>query len=225
MTRDKNFLAGVHQLETFADLQFLLGRTVGEALDVLALALDGARQIGIVLLRLLDLVLLYDQRGYSLRPAQRNYGIAQYQKKCHYITYAEKWGFHRTKGLEHNGSIADHLLYSFFEMTDRIVVMSTCGSADEAERLARMLVERRLAACVSVVPGVRSFYRWQGAIESAGEWLLLAKSSRELFPDLAAALQEAHSYEVPEVLALPVTDGSASYLAWLAANLGSEQAQ
>jgi len=109
-------------------------------------------------------------------------------------------------------------------MTDQIVVISTCASAEEAERLSRLLVERRLAACVSVVPGVRSFYRWQGAIESAGEWLLLAKSSRAVFPALAAALEEAHSYEVPEVLALPVVAGAAKYLDWLAANVESQEA-
>ena len=100
--------------------------------------------------------------------------------------------------------------------------MSTCSSEEEAERLARMLVERRLAACVNVVPGVRSFYRWQGAIESAAEWLLIAKSSRELFAPLAAALEQAHSYEVPEVLALPVVEGTANYLNWLAASLEGE---
>lgn len=107
-------------------------------------------------------------------------------------------------------------------MTDRIVVLSTCSSEEEAERLARMLVERRLAGCVNVVPGVRSFYRWQGAIESAGEWLLVAKSSRDLFAALSAALEQAHSYEVPEVLALPVVDGSPNYLTWLAESLRGE---
>ena len=89
--------------------------------------------------------------------------------------------------------------------------------------MARMLVERRLAACVSVVPGVRSFYRWQGAIESAGEWLLLAKSSRERFSELSMALQQAHSYDVPEILALPVIEGAANYLNWLASSVGTEE--
>jgi len=106
-------------------------------------------------------------------------------------------------------------------MTDEIVVLSTCSSAEEAERLARLLVEERLAACVSVVPGVRSFYRWQGAVDCAAECMLLAKSSRGLFPALAAALEREHSYEVPELLALPVSEGSANYLNWLAANLRS----
>lgn len=110
-------------------------------------------------------------------------------------------------------------------MTDQIVVFSTCPSEEEAERLARLLVERRLAACVSVVPGVRSFYRWRGVIESSGEWLLVIKSSRGLFAPMAAALEHEHSYEVPEVLALPVVEGAANYLNWLSASLeGTESA-
>ena len=107
-------------------------------------------------------------------------------------------------------------------MTDQIVVLSTCASEQEAERLARMLVDRRLAACVSVVPGVQSFYRWQGAVQSAAEWLLIVKSSRSLFPALSSALEQEHSYEVPEVLALPVVAGSANYLNWMASNLRTE---
>jgi periplasmic divalent cation tolerance protein len=106
-------------------------------------------------------------------------------------------------------------------MTDKIVVLTTCGSEAEAERLARLLVEQRLAACVSVAPRLRSFYRWNSAVESAEEWLLLIKSARPLFERLCAALELAHSYEVPEVLALPVVDGSAGYLEWLQASLGA----
>jgi periplasmic divalent cation tolerance protein len=105
-------------------------------------------------------------------------------------------------------------------MTDKIVVFSTCVSAEEAEKLARLVVERRLAACASVVPNVRSYYRWQGAIETAGECLLVIKSAREQFAGLCATLERAHSYEVPEVLAVPVVAGSAPYLAWLEAGLG-----
>ena len=107
-------------------------------------------------------------------------------------------------------------------MTGHIVVLSTCSSEEEAERLARLLVERRLAACVSVVPGVKSYYRWKGAVESAGEWLLLVKSSRDLFPALSVVLEQEHSYELPEVLALPVVEGAPNYLNWLASNLRSE---
>lgn len=110
-------------------------------------------------------------------------------------------------------------------MTDQIVVLSTCSSAEEAERLARLLVEQRLAACVSVVAGVRSFYRWQGSVDSSTEWMLLVKSSRSLFAALTAALEQAHSYEVPEVLALPVVEGAANYLNWLASGLRSPESQ
>lgn len=110
-------------------------------------------------------------------------------------------------------------------MTDQIVVLSTCPSEEEAERLARMLVDRRLAACVSVVPGVQSFYRWQGAVESSGEWLLLAKSSRSLFAALSLVLEQEHSYEVPEVLALPVVAGAANYLNWMVSSLRTEDGQ
>lgn len=107
-------------------------------------------------------------------------------------------------------------------MTDKIVVLNTCDSEAEAERLARLLVNRHLAACVSVVPRLRSFYRWKGAVESQEEWLLLIKSSRPLFDRLRAAIEGAHTYEVPEVLALPVVDGAAPYLDWLETNLQAD---
>jgi periplasmic divalent cation tolerance protein len=103
-------------------------------------------------------------------------------------------------------------------------VLSTCGSEDEAERLARSVVAQHLAACVNVIPRVRSYYRWNGAIESAGEYLLVIKSSRDRMPALLASLEKEHSYEVPEVLALPVVDGAANYLNWLQASLESETA-
>jgi periplasmic divalent cation tolerance protein len=109
-------------------------------------------------------------------------------------------------------------------MTDKIVVLTTCGSEQEAERLARAMVEQRVAACVNVIPGLKSYYHWQGDLESAGEWLLLIKSSRAAFAGLRAALEKAHSYEIPEVIALPVVDGAPNYLNWLSTNLaaGSE---
>jgi len=100
-------------------------------------------------------------------------------------------------------------------MTDKIVVLSTCGSVDEAERLARHLVELRLAACVNVIPQIHSYYWWMGKVESSNEHLLVIKTSRELFDRLLPELESAHSYELPEVLALPVVDGSPAYLAWL----------
>ena len=107
-------------------------------------------------------------------------------------------------------------------MTDKIVILSTCASEEDAERLARALVDARLAACVNVLPKVRSFYRWKGAVEDAVECLLVIKSSRSLFGPLGAALEKEHPYELPEVIALPVLDGSPNYLSWLDENLGTE---
>jgi len=104
-------------------------------------------------------------------------------------------------------------------MTDKIIVLSTCGSAEEAETLARRLIELRLAACVTAVPGARSFYRWKGAVEDSVEWLLIIKSRRDLFERLRAELELAHSYEVPELLALSVVEGAPQYLNWLDAEL------
>jgi periplasmic divalent cation tolerance protein len=107
-------------------------------------------------------------------------------------------------------------------MTNKIVVFSTCGSEAEAERLARHLVGERLAACVNVVAPVRSFYRWQGVVENAEEWMLVIKSSRDLFARLRVVLEAAHSYELPEVLAVPVVEGSPTYMRWLDLELGPE---
>jgi periplasmic divalent cation tolerance protein len=100
-------------------------------------------------------------------------------------------------------------------MTDKIVIFNTCASSEEAARLARMLVERRLAACVNILPPIRSIYRWQGKIEDATEWLLIIKTSRPRFEELSEALRAAHSYDVPEILALPIVAGSPAYLDWL----------
>jgi periplasmic divalent cation tolerance protein len=100
-------------------------------------------------------------------------------------------------------------------MTDKIVVLSACGSPEEGERLARGLVEKRLAACVNIVPGARSVYRWKEAIEEEEEVLLVIKTSRALLEDLRAEIERLHSYEVPEVIAMQVVGGSERYLAWL----------
>jgi periplasmic divalent cation tolerance protein len=104
-------------------------------------------------------------------------------------------------------------------MTDKIVVLTTCDSEMLAEQLARHLVEHRLAACVNILPRGRSVYRWQEKIEDASEWVLLIKSSRELFTALSAEIRKLHTYEVPEVIALPVVDGSEAYLGWLQGQL------
>ncbi|MEO8048959.1 MAG: divalent-cation tolerance protein CutA [Acidobacteriota bacterium] len=104
-------------------------------------------------------------------------------------------------------------------MTDKIVVLTACDSEKHAVELARHLVEIRLAACVNILPKARSIYRWQEKIEDAGEWLLLIKSRRDLFTALRAEIQKLHTYEVPEVIALPVVDGSLPYLGWLEGEL------
>jgi len=101
-------------------------------------------------------------------------------------------------------------------MTDKRVVFTACGSAEEANRIARELVERRLAACVNIVPGVESVYRWKGEIESAAEWLLIVKTTAAAFEKLREAISELHSYDVPECVALTVEDGGADYLEWIA---------
>ena len=100
-------------------------------------------------------------------------------------------------------------------MTDKIVVFSACDSEEQARQIAVHLVEQRLAACVNIVSGARSIYRWKGKIEDASEWLLIIKSRRDLMDGLRAAVGTIHSYEVPELLAVPVVDGSESYLEWL----------
>ncbi|MGQ9584443.1 MAG: divalent-cation tolerance protein CutA [Anaerolineae bacterium] len=100
----------------------------------------------------------------------------------------------------------------------RLVVI-TCPSGEEAERIARTVVEERLAACVNVVPGVTSYYWWEGRVQQDAEWLLLAKTASARLEALTARVRELHSYEVPEVVALPIVGGSPGYLDWIAASL------
>ncbi len=104
-------------------------------------------------------------------------------------------------------------------MTDKIVVLGTCASPEEAQRVARGLVEKRLAACVNVIPGIRSVYRWKDAIEDEEEVLLLIKTSRALLEEVRDEIERLHSYEVPEVIALQIVDGSERYLAWMGREL------
>jgi periplasmic divalent cation tolerance protein len=106
-------------------------------------------------------------------------------------------------------------------MTDKRIVLSTTGSEDEARKIARHLVEHQLAACVNIVPGIESIYRWQGKIESSRECLLLIKTSAGQFPAVREAIQKLHSYELPECIAINVEDGSTDYLDWLGDSLGN----
>jgi len=99
---------------------------------------------------------------------------------------------------------------------DFVVVLVTAGSAEDAARIGRALVEERLVACANVVGPIRSIYRWQGAVEDAAEHLLLLKARAADFAAVEARVRALHAYEVPEILALGVHAGSAAYLAWLA---------
>jgi periplasmic divalent cation tolerance protein len=100
-------------------------------------------------------------------------------------------------------------------MTDKILVLTTAGSKEEARKIGRALVERLLAACVNIVPHVRSIYRWEGEVEEAEEWLLIIKTTRAAFERTRDAICELHSYDVPECICLPIEDGSVEYLSWI----------
>lgn len=106
-------------------------------------------------------------------------------------------------------------------MQDFIIVFVTVASAGEGDRLARALVDERLAACVNRIKSIKSVYRWQGNVEESEEELLIIKSRKELFPKLEARVRQLHSYSVPEVIALPVIEGSHDYLQWLEEELSS----
>jgi periplasmic divalent cation tolerance protein len=100
-------------------------------------------------------------------------------------------------------------------MTDKILVLTTAASKDEAGKIGRALVEGLLAACVNIVPQVRSIYRWEGEIEQAEEWLLIVKTTRAAFERVREAILELHSYDVPECISVAVDDGSVGYLSWI----------
>lgn len=98
---------------------------------------------------------------------------------------------------------------------DLIFVYMTAGSRDEAERIGRALVEEKLAACVNLLGGMTSIYRWQGAVETAEETVLIAKTQAHLFDRLASRVKELHSYSVPCIVELPIARGNPDYLGWL----------
>lgn len=98
---------------------------------------------------------------------------------------------------------------------DLVFAYITAGSPDEAKRIGRALVEERLAACANILPGMTSIYRWQGAVETAEEAVLIAKTRADLFERLAARVKELHSYDVPCVVELRIGRGNPDYLGWL----------
>jgi len=100
-------------------------------------------------------------------------------------------------------------------MTDFLIVFVTCGSEEEALKIAHALVEERLAACVNLVSPIRSIYRWEGKVWDEKEWLLIIKTRPGRFEDLEQRVKSLHSYSVPEIIALSIVKGAASYLDWL----------
>jgi periplasmic divalent cation tolerance protein len=104
-----------------------------------------------------------------------------------------------------------------------LMVMSNAPDKASAHALARALVETKLAACVTILPGVQSVYRWQGQIEQADEVTLLIKSTRQHYAQLQQTLISAHPYDVPELIAWPITEGYAPYLQWVAAETTSDK--
>jgi periplasmic divalent cation tolerance protein len=101
-------------------------------------------------------------------------------------------------------------------MTDKRIVLTTAGSEEEARKIARALVESRIAACVNIVPQIASVYRWQSKVEEAREWLLVVKTTAAAFGQVREAIAELHSYELPECICLIIEDGSPNYLQWIA---------
>ena len=99
--------------------------------------------------------------------------------------------------------------------TGKIVVLITTATEDEAHRIAEILVKQRKAACVNIVPEVQSLFRWQGKLDSARECLLIVKTKASMFPKVVETVKEVHSYEVPEIIALPIISGNEDYLKWL----------
>jgi periplasmic divalent cation tolerance protein len=105
-------------------------------------------------------------------------------------------------------------------MTDKKLVLTTAGSQAEAQKIARAMVERRLAACVNIVPQVQSVYRWKEKVEEAQEWLLVIKTTAQAFGRVHETIHEMHSYDLPECISVGIEDGSMEYLQWIAESVG-----
>ena len=110
-------------------------------------------------------------------------------------------------------------------MTDKRIVLTTASSEEEAAKIAHELVERRLAACVNIVPKMTSVYRWQGKVEEAAEWLLIVKTTAAAFAEVRQTIAEIHSYEVPECICLVIEDGSPNYLQWIGESVSAGESK
>lgn len=100
-------------------------------------------------------------------------------------------------------------------MSNYIVIYITTSSVNEAKKIGRALVEEKLAACSNIISPIRSIYRWQGKICDDKEALMILKTKKKLFKQIVATVEELHSYDVPEIIALPIIEGSDKYLSWL----------
>ena len=105
-------------------------------------------------------------------------------------------------------------------MTSHRIILTTAGSHREARKIARALVELRLAACVNIVPKVESVYRWQGKVETAQEWMLIIKTSQKRYKAVEKVIKQLHSYDLPECISIAVETGSKEYLKWLGEQVG-----
>ncbi len=103
-------------------------------------------------------------------------------------------------------------------MPEPIVVLVTCGSEEEALKIAKALVEEHLGACVNIVSPIRSIYRWEGRVWDEKEWLLIIKTQKQRFEELEKKVKSLHSYSAPEIISLPITEGSSAYLNWIKEN-------
>ena len=100
-------------------------------------------------------------------------------------------------------------------MTDKVVILVTAANQEESRKIARRLVEARLAACVNILPTVESVYRWQGQIAEEGECQLIIKSGKALYAEIETEILRLHSYRTPEIICLPIIEGSRDYLQWI----------
>jgi periplasmic divalent cation tolerance protein len=110
-------------------------------------------------------------------------------------------------------------------MTDKLLVLTTAGSDEEARKIAHALVHRKLAACVNIVPRIRSVYRWQGKVESAEEFLLIIKTTQDRQEPVRSAIEELHSYELPECVVIEIGGGNEEYLRWISESVAGSREQ